>query len=82
MECLSLAKGELPEPQLSVAAFSQRCRRLAVDFSVTIGLPTGDLAFAPDINNTMAIMTLSGRASEMITRNRWPAAGFVDTGLS
>lgn len=70
MECPSLAKAEASEPQLSVAAFSQRCKRLAVEFGRAIGLPTGDLAFAPDINSTAALMTLGGRASEMITRNR------------
>lgn len=70
MECPSLAKAEAPEPHLSVAAFSHRCKRLAVEFGGAIGLPTGDLAFAPDINSTAAIMTLGGRASEMITRNR------------
>ncbi len=70
MECPNLAKTEAPEPQLSLAAFSQRCKRLAVEFGGAIGLPTGDLAFAPEINSTTATMTLGGRASEMITRNR------------
>lgn len=70
MECPSLSKAEAPEPHLSVTAFSQRCKSLAVKFGVAIGLTTGDLAFAPDINSTTASMTLSGRASEMITRNR------------
>lgn len=70
MECQSLAKSEAPEPQLSVAALLQRCKRLAVDFGGAIGLPTGDLAFAPEVSGTAATMTLGGRASEMIARNR------------
>lgn len=70
MECPSLPKAEVPEPQLSASALSQRCRRLAVEFGGTIGLPTGELAFAPEFSNAAATMTLAGRASEMIARNR------------
>lgn len=70
MECPNLAKAEVPEPQLSAAAFSQRCRNLSVDFGRAIGLTTGDIAFAPEINSTSATMTLAGRASEVIARNR------------
>lgn len=70
MEFPSLPKAEAPEPQLSVSALSQRCQRLAVEFGRAIGLHTGDLAFAPAFSNTEATMTLGGRASEMIARNR------------
>lgn len=63
-------KAEAPEPHLSVAAFSQRCKTLAVQFGAAIGLQTGDLAFAPEISSTASVMTLGGRASEMISRNR------------
>lgn len=70
MECLNLAKAEAPEPRLSVATFSQRCKQLARDFGTAIDLPIGEVAFAPEINSTAATMVLSGRASEMIARNR------------
>ncbi len=69
MECPALAKAEEREPQLSVAQFSQRCKTLAGKFGGVIGLLAGDLAFAHEFSNTAAIMTLAGRASEMITRN-------------
>lgn len=65
-----MARPEIAEPNLSAAAFSQRCKTLAVRFGDTIGLFRGDLAFAPTISNTNAVMALGGRASEMITRNR------------
>jgi hypothetical protein len=44
--------------------------QLAVGFGAAVGLSTGELVFAPDFSNTAASMTLAGRASEMITRNR------------
>lgn len=65
-----MAKAEAPEPKLSVAAFSQRCRSLFVEFGRVIGLATGDVAFAPEVNRTSATMTLAGRVSEVIARNR------------
>jgi hypothetical protein len=55
---------------LSASAFIQRCKTLAVRFGESVGLATGELAFAPEISSTAALMTLAGRASEMIARNR------------
>lgn len=70
MECLALAKADEPEPSLSVTAFSQRCKTLAVKFADVINLTTGDLAFIPSFSSTAAFMTLGGRVSETIARNR------------
>lgn len=65
-----MQRSEAPEPQLSAAAFQQRCLRLAGEFSAAIGVPRDQIAFAPEITNTDAAMTLAGRASEVISRNR------------
>ncbi|MBP1884982.1 hypothetical protein [Sinorhizobium mexicanum] len=65
-----MKKAQVSEPQLSVAAFSQRCKTLAVQFGSAVGLRSGEVAFAPEISSTVAVMTLGGRASEMISRNR------------
>ena len=70
MECPSLPRAEAPEPHLSATAFSRRCMQLAVEFGAAVGLSNGELVFAPDFSSTAASMTLAGRASEMITRNR------------
>jgi len=43
---------------------------LAVKFGQALGLATGDLAFALQISSSVAELTLAGRASEMVTRNR------------
>jgi hypothetical protein len=61
---------ETKEPSLSVRAFEQRARSLAVSFGNAIGLRAGQIVFAPDISSTVAIMTIAGRDSETITRNR------------
>ncbi len=73
MECLSLPKNRVSEPSLSAQRFSQRSVSLAVKFADTLGLHTGELAFAPELSNTSAAMSLCGRASEMISRNRGSA---------
>lgn len=65
-----MPKADANEPSLSVAAFSQRCNSLAVTFAAAIGLAKGDVAFAPDFTSINAAMTLNGRASEVIERNR------------
>lgn len=70
MESPNLVKTEAPEPQLSAAAFTQRCKSLSVEFGRVIGLTTGEVAFAPEISSTSATMFLAGRASEVIARNR------------
>lgn len=70
MGCQSLPKSETPEPRLSVSAFEQRCKSLALKFAAAVGQPAGAVAFAPDISSTVAVMTLKGRASEVIARNR------------
>ena len=66
----NLGNAEPREPNLSVGAFSQRSKTLAVCFGAAIGLSTGELAFAPEISGGAATMTLAGRASETIARNR------------
>ncbi len=66
----SLSRSEPTEPKLSSAAFTQRCRTLAVSFGEVVGQATGDIAFAPEISSTAAVMMLGGRASETIARNR------------
>ena len=70
MGCRVLPKADTSEPNQSVAAFSQRCKALAVKFAAAIDLPRGDVAFAPEFTSTTAAMTLNGRASEVIERNR------------
>jgi hypothetical protein len=54
---------------LSVGAFTQRCKTLAVQFGEAVGQASGELAFAPEISATTAVMSLAGRASETIARN-------------
>lgn len=66
----SLSRTEPTEPKLSSAAFAQRCKTLAVRFGEVVGQATGDIAFAPEINSTAAVMLLGGRVSETIARNR------------
>lgn len=66
----SLSKTEATEPKLSSAAFTQRCKSLAVRFGEAVGQATGDIAFAPEISGTVAVMMLGGRGSETIARNR------------
>lgn len=70
MAYLSLSRTEATEPKLSSAAFIQRCKSLAVRFGEAVGQAIGDIAFAPEISNTTAVMMLGGRASETIARNR------------
>lgn len=65
-----MPKADLEEPNLSVIAFDQRCKRLAIRFAAAVDLTTGDVAFASQFSATGAAMTLNGRASEMIDRNR------------
>lgn len=65
-----MPRAEAPEPQLSAGAFRQRCQRLAGEFSAVIGVPRDQIVFAPEMTNTDAAMTLGGRASEVISRNR------------
>jgi len=73
MECPSLPKTEPAEPKLSATAFVHRCKTLAVDFGAALGNATGEVVFAPEITSTVAVMTLGGRASEIIARNRGKA---------
>jgi hypothetical protein len=65
-----LPQSEPIELNLSAANFTRRCKDLAVPFGGILGLTTGELAFAPDMTSTTAAMSLVGRASEMIGRNR------------
>jgi hypothetical protein len=69
-ECLGLPRAELVEPKLSIGAFTQRCKKLAVCFGHALGQTTGQIAFAPEFSSAAAMMTLAGRASETIARNR------------
>lgn len=55
---------------MSASAFSQRCKTLAAHFAGKVELAIGEIAFAPEISSTSAVMTLGGRASETISRNR------------
>lgn len=61
------------EPSLSAAQFSQRCSSLALKFAGVIGLRSGDVAFSDDLTSSKAAMTLCGRASEKVNRNRGSA---------
>lgn len=70
MECPNLPKPETPEPRLSIVALEGRCKTLALKFGTAIGQPLGSVAFALESSSTVALMTLRGRASESITRNR------------
>lgn len=65
-----MPKAEPGEPILSVGAFTDRCKTLAGRFGKELGLASGEIAFAPEINSTAAVMTLQGRVSERIARNR------------
>lgn len=69
MGCPTLPKADPVEPKLSAVAFNQRCKTLAVFFAQALEQSTGEIAFAPEISSTAAIMTLAGRASEVIARN-------------
>jgi hypothetical protein len=64
----SLPKNRATEPTLSVRAFERRCRTLAV--SEALDQKTGQVLFNPEVRSDIAIMSLGGRASEVIARNR------------
>ena len=44
-----------------------------MEFSAVLGQAGGEVAFAPEVTSTAALMTLGGRASETIARNRGKA---------
>lgn len=64
-----MPKAETSEPTLSAAAFDLRCRNLAERFSAALGQPKGNILLSPEILEKRALMSLGGRASEVITRN-------------
>src|SRR5260370_29604146 len=66
----SLPKSRATEPTLSVRAFELRCRTLAVKFGEALDQKTGQVLFNPEVRSDIAIMSLGGRASEVIARNR------------
>jgi hypothetical protein len=70
MECHSLPKINSAEPSLSVTEFEVRCKRLAADFSKALKFQTGDIFFSPEVTSAVALMSLGGRASEVIARNQ------------
>lgn len=65
-----MASSEPEEPKLSAVAFGRRCRELAVHLSRTLDMPTGDVSLAYEIASLQAALSLGGRASETIARNR------------
>lgn len=73
MELRSLPKTEATEPRLSVRAFEQRCRTLAVRFGEALNQPIGQVFFDPEVREAVAIMSLRGRGSEVVARNRGAA---------
>lgn len=65
-----MPKAEVAEPTLSTAAFDARCKTLAIRVGDLLSLTIGEVSFAPMFTHTTAAMTLVGRASETIARNR------------
>jgi len=65
-----LPKGDKLEPNLSVSAFEQRCKSLAIRFGAVLEIARGEVAFLHEIRNADAVMNIGGRASEVISRNR------------
>ena len=70
MGLTNLPTVDASEPSLSSAALTQRCKTLAVNLGERIGLPTGEILLASELANEIAVVSLGGRASEMIERNR------------
>jgi hypothetical protein len=71
MGCQSLPRVELDEPTFRLQRLGNACRTLAVPFGRTLDLQTGGfIVRSPEITSTVAVMTLTGRASEVIDRNR------------
>ena len=68
-----MSRAEPAEPRLSVEAFEQRCMSLAKQFGAALGLAKGEIALLPEISGAAAVMSLGGRASETIARNRGKA---------
>jgi hypothetical protein len=65
-----LARSELEEPKLSIAAFEQRSKALAVQLAQILDMATGEISLPSEISSQQAMLSLAGRASELITRNR------------
>lgn len=65
-----MKRSETEEPQLSMAAFERRSKTLAVKLAQTLDMTIGEISLQPEISDHEATLSLSGRASETITRNR------------
>ena len=65
-----MTRYEPKEPKLSTAAFEQRSKALAVKLARTLDKATGEISLPSDISSHRATLSLGGRASELITRNR------------
>lgn len=65
-----MASSEPEEPKLSAAAFERRGRELAVRLARTLDMVTGEVFVTHEIANLQAAVSLGGRASETIARNR------------
>ena len=65
-----MPRTEEGEAVLSIAGLTQRCRTLAAAIGTTLGLPGGEVSLASDVTGNGATMSLGGRASEVISRNR------------
>ncbi|RRH90110.1 hypothetical protein EH240_33460 [Mesorhizobium tamadayense] len=65
-----MARSEAEEPKLSAGAFEQRSKALAVQLARTLDLATGEVSLPCEIASLQAALSLGGRASEIIARNR------------
>lgn len=68
----SLPKSDVSEPTLSANAFPRRCAQLSVRFSKLLDESRGEIAFFPEISNSMVFVLMGGRGSEVIERNAGP----------
>ncbi|RWK76105.1 MAG: hypothetical protein EOR51_29960 [Mesorhizobium sp.] len=65
-----MARSEPEEPKLSAAAFQQRSKALAVQLARTLDIATGEVSLPSEIASLQAALSLGGRASEVIARNK------------
>lgn len=65
-----MASSEPEEPKLSAVGFERRSKELAVRLARTLNMATGEVSLAYEIASLQAALSLGGRASEIVARNR------------
>lgn len=65
-----MASSEPEEPKLSAVAFERRSKELAIHLARTLDIATGEVSLAYEVASLRAALSLGGRTSETIARNR------------